>query len=93
MPGQIFPNPVSGAGGSTGFDALGSGTNLSATMVVGGSATLAPAGGGVISANQLNGIPIVPVAGILINAVLASDDFQVSVNNPVVRQQILVNGA
>jgi hypothetical protein len=93
MPGQIFPNPVAGSSGATTFDTIGSGVNTSAVMIVGGSASLTPAGNGVISANELNSVPVVPVAAILVNSVLASDDFEVTINDPVVRGQILVNGA
>lgn len=46
-----------GSGGSSAFDALTSGTNTTAAMVVGSGGTLAPssATAGVVSANQLNG--------------------------------------
>lgn len=47
---------------SLAFDALTSGTNTSAAMVVGNTATLAPGGTGTISANRFNGIAQVAVA-------------------------------
>ena len=46
------------AGGSAPFNAITSGTNVTAMMVVGSGAVLEPTGTGVIDATEINGIPI-----------------------------------
>lgn len=49
-----------------GFDAIESGTNIQATMVVDTGATLTPADDGVVGANELfntSGAPIAPISG------------------------------
>jgi hypothetical protein len=53
---QTFP-PISGTG-VTAFGSITSGTNITAIMQVGSGATLVPVNTGVISANQLQGIPV-----------------------------------
>lgn len=44
-----------GGGGSSAFDDITSGTNTTATMVVGSGASLAPSGTGTVTANVLSG--------------------------------------
>jgi len=55
-----------GGGGSSAFDAITSGSNTSATMVVGSGASLGPSGSGVLSANQVNGAAV-PISAALLS--------------------------
>ena len=54
-----------GSGGGGAFNALTSGTNTSASMLVGSGAVLSSTGTGIVSANQLNGGAI-PTSGALL---------------------------
>jgi hypothetical protein len=55
-----------GGGGSSAFDAITSGSNTSATMVVSSGAALGPSGSGVLSANQVNGAAV-PISAALLS--------------------------
>lgn len=56
---------TSGGGGSSAFNAITSGTNTTAAMIVGSGASLAPTGTGTINANLLNGAAVPASASFL----------------------------
>lgn len=60
---------LGGAGGSASFNAIISGTNKSAAMVVDSGASINPTGTGVVNANQINGVDFITLAeGVLANS-------------------------
>jgi hypothetical protein len=56
-----------GSGGGGAFNALTSGTNTSASMLVGSGATLSPIGTGIVSANQVNAA-VVPLSAAVLGS-------------------------
>ena len=57
-----------GGGGGGGFDAISSGTNSSAKMVVGSGASLATSGSGTIAATTATSVPVAGIVGVLTDA-------------------------
>lgn len=57
--------PSGGGGGSTTFDQIGSGTNLGQGLVVGNGTVLTPTGTGFINANEVDGVPLASLTGLL----------------------------